>query len=472
MIEIFTVFLCVVSIYFFIKNKFPSFFCALYLFLPEFYALELSEALPLVTFRRVLLVALFIYWIMKFRKYSIRYNFSYNTYLLLSFFIRILANTFYLFTYAASVKNIFSIVVEEFLLLIVILNTLRDKKDVSGCLKVLVYVSGVVFAFGIVESFTGVNWTSFLYNVNRSLPNTYALRLGLLRSTFSFGIPTHYAMFCSLMIPFIIHCYEEARKKIFLLIMLLNIFATIFSGSRANILTSMFIIFLCFLKTKKENKKRFILSGIFVTLITLIIIILLSILDNRMNYYFSGTAKSMLNIIGFHFDLNKGAPDGVKGYGGNAENAVYSRVFQLSGAYYALKRNFLFGLGSGAANRGEIFYYYKTAWKQVSTYDIGYIAIIIDEGVLGLTAFIFLFVYLIKSTIHNIKNKINIAFNYTFIIFIIDYLLCIVTCDNQFDILWLVIALFVAFNYQENGDNTSLLISFVKKCRKKVPKEN
>ena len=154
-------------------------------------------------------------------------------------------------------------------------------------------------------------------------------------------------------------------------------------------------------------------------------------MNSKYRYYYNGTFKSVLNSIGFEFDLNENAPEGISGYGDNIDG-VYSRYFQLSAISYTLSTKPLFGLGSGCEQRGDIQYFYKGKWRQGWGYDLGIVEIICSEGLLGFLGYFSLFLSFFVSLLKN--KKILPIYRTEFVLcflLVLAYLLCLLSTVNM-----------------------------------------
>ena len=177
----------------------------------------------------------------------------------------------------------------------------------------------------------------------------------------------------------------------------------------------------------------------------LIIITPLCISSEKLNYYYTGTVKSVLNEVGFNFDLTEDAPEGVNGYGGNTYGST-SRIVQFSGMKYTVEQNPLFGLGAGALNRDAVQYFSQNHWHVTHTYDVGYVQIFCDEGLIGFSGYILLFIALILAILKtaNIK-KADINQRYK-LFFVATYLLCMLSTANMFS--YLMVLIIICFEYK------------------------
>ena len=436
----------------FIKKKYLYLFIPCMLFLPEYYGIDFNNSFPIFTVTRMMFIVFFIYAFInrkrtiQFRKIDIKS--IPKEYLLISgyFLFRIAANLYYVGTYAAAVKTIFLIIFEQLLFLVAFYMLSPTNEEIDKLFLVLVRVATVFFIIGIFESATFVRPFDEFYTVSRKVINEHYIRLGLLRSTTTFGMPGLYSNMCILMLPIIIHIYHLYPKKRYLVSVWLCILAIIHSGSRADYfyLPVIFFVYVIFFIKDKKRLLPF-LKHAAIILASLFLFIGISCGgDPRFRYFYVGTGKSILNEVGFDFDLSEGAPEGVKGYGGNDKAAgpdqggVGSRKVQLSGVIYTLETSPIFGLGSGALERKEVKYRISDNWVVRPAIDVGIVEVVAYEGLLGLIGMSLLLIALFMMAR---KNS-------TYLMLSIIYLLTTLNTVNMYSFLLLFIAIFMT-DYKE-----------------------
>lgn len=401
-LNIFTLLLVAANIYCFYSKKYLYLFIPCMLFLPQYYGIDFSESLPVLTVSRIMYIVFYIYVIInKRRSFSLKSlrikELPISFYFLAGYFIlRLITNLYYATTYADAIKTIFEILFEQIFLIIAFYMLAPTKSEITTLLKVLVWTSLYLFILGLFESFTSVNLWGLLYSVSRNMLNSFYIRLGLLRIASSMGLSNNFGNFCIFVTPLILYIKNITNQKRYLVVLFYDILAIIHSGCRSDLIFFVLIIAFYVLLGLKD-KKNTMTSIKDICLVLAMVVIwtsTLSIISENYKYYYTGTAKSVLNLVGFNFDLNAGAPDGVDGYGKNVDGA-YSRTFQLSGIKYALSINPLFGLGAGAHTRGDVIYTYNNKPFRIRTVDLGIVEILTNEGIIGFLGFISLAVGII-----------------------------------------------------------------------------
>lgn len=414
-----------------IKTVIKIFFF-LYLLLPEYFALEISESLPLLTFSRMLIIFLFIIMLIKDRKKNLYFNdIGINIYI----YLLVLVNIIHLSdAFVDSVKDIFSLLFEQSLLIILIVWLLDDNKKVILALKSLVFASGIIGILGIIESFTGFNIFYLLTTTSREMLQSSYERLNLIRASGPFGHSVYFAVYCVSMLPFTLYFYENTGRKIFFIIASINIISTLFSGSRGQILVLMIMIIYMLFKKKKIVSIKYIKKLIWIIpIFTIISIFIPNILLNITNII-----KATLGSIGLGIEVND--------FGENL-NGVSSRLEQLSGLYWLYYNGgILFGFGSNCHTRGLVRYLTEYGWSIRKTFDVGYIAMIYQYGLIGAIGYFYLLtsklkIALKKSDKFDIKNLNNV-----FVFFFISYLLNLITTVGLNALLFTMIGIFSAYN--------------------------
>lgn len=400
---LFTIALQIANIYCYRKKIYLYLFIPCMLFLPSYYGIELSDSLPILTTTRMMFVIFFIYSYRNRRRNLSISNFSIHflkaypkEYIFLAgyFFFRIISNLYYAASNTSSLKTLFSIIIEQFFLLLAVYMLAPTKEELNILIKVIIWTAVTFFILGVLESVSSIRIFDELYTVSTAMLNDHYIRLGFLRATTTFGLPNFFGNMCMLLFPFILYLRHIHREKKYLFAIIMCIFAIIHSGCRSNLIFIVIISFIYFIYVLSSHNERnlFLRDCGSVLIVSMLVITILSVGNSYFRYYYVGTAKSLLNEVGFDFDLNEGAPDGVDGYGRNKLSGRLSRSNQFSSVYYALSDNFAFGLGAGAQNRGILKYKDERGIRIINSYDMGIVEILCDEGVVGLLGYIFLFV--------------------------------------------------------------------------------
>ena len=450
---IFSLALLIANIYFFIEKKYLYLFIPCMLFLPDYYGIDFSESLPVVTVTRIMFIVFYIYAIVNRKKNitvgKIHIKSLPKQYLLLFgyFSFRLLSNLYYVTTYSDAIKTIFEIIFEQLLLLIAIYMIDPSKEEIITLTKTVVWTAFAFFILGISESLFSIRPFDQLYTISRSMLNQHFIRLGLLRSTTTLGLPGFYGNMCLLMFPLITYLLFLTKQKRYMLVLLFDFLAMLHSGSRADLIFYfvMVIMYLIIVVRRYDNKADFLKRTLILIIGLVAIIGTLSIINPVYEYFYTGTVKSALNEIGFDFDLESGAPEGIGGFGENDDYGSGSRLAQFSGIAYTMTQNPMFGLGSKPLKREAVYYYSFDNWHVASAFDVGLVEVICSEGLLGLIAHIMLFAALLLIYFKR-NNKTGLSFYQYGFLSVCTYLLCMLCTANMYHFLFLIIILNISLS--------------------------
>ena len=320
---VFSTVLLILNIYCFTRKKYLYLFIPCMLLLPNYYGFQIYW-LPVLSVTRIMFLVFYFYsYINRRRDFDLR-NFSFKKFpryyslLALYFALRIISNLYYVTTYIQAIKTILLIIFEQLLLLIAIYYLMPRSEEQFTLIKAIVWSATAVSLCAIAESFTSYRIFDNLYTVSKAMLNERYVRLGLLRSTATFGLPTLFGNACLLVFPLVLYLYEKTRYKRYLLCSLVFVFAVIHSGCRSDMLFLIFTTGIYALQYIKDIQRLKLLTKNIITIIIIsgIIIGILSSVSPKYAYFYSGTGKSVLNSVGFDLPIEEEtAPEGVEGYG-------------------------------------------------------------------------------------------------------------------------------------------------------------
>ncbi len=444
------------NVYFFINKKYLYLFIPCILFLPEYYALEISSTLPLITASRIMFVVFYVYAFLNRRRNisfkNIRLKELPKSYLLLPcyFVLRLISNLVYAPTIRQALNTFLEIVFEQLLLLICFYLLAPTKEEIHTLIKVVVNTAFVFFVIGIFESITSIRPFDVLYTVERNMMNSTFIRLGLMRSTTTLGLPNFYSNMCLYVTPLILYLYEKTMQKRYLVYMVFDILAIIHAGSRSTILFFAFLLLIYFVYSLRSSRRiLFIKNSAAIVAALAIIMVVLSLTSPLVKNYYLGTVKGVLNEVGFNFEMEKEDHDGVAGYGENIGYGSGSRLAQFTGMYYTLRTNPVFGLGARSNDRKVIRYYSEDHWHPSNTFDVGFVEIFCNEGFVGFTGYIMLLIWLFLLLLKGRKADNSTAFR-TIALLFPAYLLAMLSTINMYPYLFLMALIFYILFDEKN----------------------
>jgi hypothetical protein len=419
------------------KENFIYLFVFFYPILPEYFALDLGTNLPLLTVSRILLIILFVSCVFKGDKVlkknkslNIISIFNKNKNFLLYFILITISNIAHI-NENASLKNLILIILEQAMLLICLIKRVDLQNSLEKCLKCLVSGSLIMGIGGIIETVSGTNLFYSLSTASRELTMANYTRLSVTRAEATFGHPISFSVYLLLVIPFIMYFFELTKKMFFkfcLIISIVSIFATI---SRASILIlSVYMIIMVSLKPKNERILYYRMFGL-----ALLPIIFVAILFPSLTNLFSQIVFSVLNILGFSFEVSD--------FGRN-ESGSNSRIYQLQLVSQTISQKPLFGFGVGYVYNNVMIVSNGNKYFKVTSIDNEYLLALIEGGIVSLIGKITLYISTWLETKRTRKNdNLSKAFFFSFsMYFIAIFTVCELTSARM---LWIVFSLFCCY---------------------------
>ena len=327
-------------------------FALFYITLPSYFAYEINTVFPLLTASRALLIFLVLsYLFYNNRKLEIHItnNRQLKRGLITYFVLATIPNLFFLAETTEAIKEIFVIYIEELFLVWLLSQTIRSRNMIEQFLKFMAWGSFVVAIISIVGSLQGINYFSYLNTVTREVAIANFSRLGFLRAEAGFGHAVHYSLYGCVIITIVMYLYEKKSKyrNLYLMILIVDIFAFILANSRGSMLALGMVIVIRLLEERKH------LVQFFKNHTGLILIIILGLVVAFL--VMPRIWKLMGNIIESLVIAIFGGVGEFEDYGYNI-NGFHSRTFQITGVYWVLTHSPLIGMGPAADGRGLIQY--------------------------------------------------------------------------------------------------------------------
>lgn len=417
------------------QNSIIYLFICLYPILPEYFAINLGDSLPLLTGSRMLVILLALSTILT--KTKITFSSLTQTNFLKIFIFYIICETIVFITHVdnmESVKDYFGIILEKVLFLIIILNNVDNVKKLEKCIQILVITGGVVFAVASTEPFTGVNLSYFLdTGVRDTLLMANYERLNVTRATFSFGHPIALAVYTIAIMPFIMYLIDITQKKSrYVFIFILSFVCLLLTISRGQILIFM-VMFIFIMKTKKKNERIIYYKML---LIGSGIVIFSFLLNAEILGTFKGIIFSVLNSIGFNFNISD--------FGSN-EDGTSSRFDQWSILPQVLAEHPFCGGGSGYIFNNDIYIKTSTRTYLAESIDNMYLSLLINKGIIGFLGTVIIYLKIAISSFtggfKNNNNPLSKAFFFSFICIFLSYMTVTELTTNR--IFWTIIGLYI-----------------------------
>ncbi len=403
-------------------------FMALYILLPSYFALELSQSLPLITGSRILIALMGIMLLVRRRDVFTLKNFRLRklnltltedpllrTSFLIYFGLLLLVNATFLLDTSESIKQIFVILAEEYLVVWMLCLIIDTREKLISALRIMVFGAAAVAVIAAVGTVIDYNPFLLLKTVSRNMVIRPFYRYGILRACVGFLHPVYYGAYCAVMLPIGMFFADRSETKKETLLygscLTLILAGLMLSNSRGSILAfgcTACLIFLIRLFRKSLGK----LFATYLPIIGCAVVILALI------FMLSPVGRPIIagyveDLFSSHTDPGPSTepttstkpsvtepspteptqpkPNLVPEFGENA-NGVASRLDQLSGIRYTVERQPIFGFGPNASARGLVGYMYTPGtWTHVKTVDMNIVAIISQYGIVGLIGFLCLY---------------------------------------------------------------------------------
>lgn len=447
--------------------------CALYIVLPEYFALELSAKLPLITAGRVLLALSFgmlvirnwacIRDVKRWRLSGLNLGLTQDRFLsysMLAYFaVLVLVNlTFVPSIFSHAVKELFVLVAEQYLLVWLFVTVLDTRQKLVAALRWVVYGSALVAVAASISCILNENLFHWLKTTSRDMLMSDYFRQGMLRAAAGLGHPVYYGAFCAIMLPLCMYFIEtEPQRKqrlVFVGAMVMNLVGLTLSNSRGSILAvGCLMVFVFVLRAFGKKLKTFFKTYIPVFALALVVLVLVTAMTPAGTRYLSSVAESMGDTISSLFPSGSHSqqagtpgqegpeleiPDKDQVEFGENPNGVRSRTVQLTGILWTFKHNALTGFGPAAHVREQVRFHIHGNWQIVRSLDIAPVAMICQYGLIGLLGFAFLYLGFFKTYLDK-KYRNDPLMHHLFLCFV-TYGLCLMSISDLDRAEWVLLA--------------------------------
>ncbi len=456
-------------------------FFSLYIIAPAYLAVEFHTSLPLITMSRFLLVLVGIMVLVRRRDLfclpqprwrGMQFGLTENRLMrwgLLAYFGLLLISDMALFPTdkAESLKAIFVLVMEEYVLvwlLSLALDTRQKLQKALACLSVAAGVTGVLAVVSVMIDF---NPFHLLNTVEREMLMTSYYRLGALRAETGFGHPVFYGAFCVVMTPIIMFFVEGSdrcwKKILYGACLSMNWAGLFLSNSRGSLLAIIALIMLIvFVRVIRRQLKVFLLTYVPVFLGTAAVVAVALATMPHGDYFFAMTLGSVFEVFFSDGISSAGSDtafevffsDGISSAGsdtapteplveyGENVSGVWSRLVQLTSVLRTFKEKPLFGYGSNAHTRGLIYYQFvEGQWWPGGSFDMGLVSVVCQYGIVGLIGYGAMYASVFFTTAKkkyrndDLMHALGLAF--------VAYMGCMLVISSLAKMLWVLIAAIV-----------------------------
>lgn len=432
--------------------------------LPDHFALEIHNKLPLISVTRILIMIVFAYWVYgkwKSRKWSFPVS-------ILVFLGVNLVISFVNFRYGmGEVNRIFLFVFERVLVVLMVCDLVEDRAEFERCIDFMI-LSCVVSSFiGFIQTAFDYDIASVLYLSDRMPYTILTARMGLTRAYATFNAIS-YGCYCAVMALLICYRLEKTGKQWYSVAFALNAAALVCTFSRSSWLCLAGVIFLLVvIRGWKFIRQMLPSAGIFVVVLALLCAIQPKFL-NGLTETFKSSVNTILAALpdGMLPEFNEDpdeADDPAHGenrpnklgfelsdeFGLNGDDPTRSRMVEWTAVDYMIgEGQLLFGYGYNAYPRGKLQYFYPQFghWTTATTLDVGFLALITESGLIGLLSMLGLLGYMMWEAIRRRDRSKKFDFYKLTIYMIVLYLLLnFMAAFLQTGTMWLFFGLFYAY---------------------------
>ena len=350
-------------------------FFSLYGILPDACGIEISSSLPIITMDRILILILFAAVVYK-KRFVLRVSLPKEFYIYIV--INVIVSIVNIRFGAGEFNQLFIYMYEQLLVVILLYNYIDNEIEFEKCIDYLIAGGTILAIMAVVQFLFRLDLSSALM---WSDPRAFVRiedRMGRMRACATFNALSYgcYSAFLSIVI---IYRYLKTNKKKFVLALYIDLLALMCTLSRSAILSLVIVLFVMLLTTKgkliKGFYKYFLLA---IGVIGISIIVFPSVFD-----VFKQVFLSIMNTLGGNHELSSE-------FGTNATNGTYSRLRQWSSVIYmANDNNLLFGYGYNGFVNGAVKYFNfrEKYWHIAKELDVGFVAFLINGGVIGLLSY-------------------------------------------------------------------------------------
>lgn len=411
------------------------YFVFLYPILPEYMAISFSDALPLFTASRMLLLILICSFVLRKK---IRITKIKNKYFRRALLFYVICEGMVCVAHISdidSIKTYSSVILENFLFIIVLYNIIDTKKKFERCMTAIMLQTGFVFLMGILEPITKTNLSMIFLNTNARtdmLMSVYE-RYDSIRAVFTFGHAIALGVYCVSVLPLIMLKISSTKKMKYYILFELGLGCLLMTMSRGVVVVFAFIfISYCLKMNKKEKQIYYKIIAVTFLFAGIIILLVPEIFEVAKK-----TVLASLNAFGADFNIDTG---------GN-ENALLSRFSQFTILPQVLCKYPLFGGGTGYITKNIVYVYLKNKSFRAVSIDMEYLSMLINRGIVGLLGGGVLYISVLRMSWNGMKvrqDSISKAFFFAFLgIFLSYFTVAQLTTGN---ILWMLIGLYLCYD--------------------------
>ena len=419
------------------KNK-KWYLCLLFAFypiLPDTLAIEVSSSLPLITGKRMLVILVCCVWLYNIK---IKKRVHIPKELLIFTIVGLGISVINLRMNSSVINGIFILILEQFMLVMAVKGLMEDEEEIYTCIDFLIYGSVTLGIISVLQTVLKLDVTTAMAVVQDRVVEAITNRMNTVRA-FGTTNAIKNGCYCAFMCLIIMFMFEKKRKKRYIIFLGVNLIALVCTMTRSAIL-ALGIVLVAMVIIRNRHFIRTYISYILLALGGVVAVFIMK------PSLFAGVievAKSVLNVIGFDFELSSD-------FGFNANNASYSRMVQWSAVYYMIKEGYgFFGYGYNAFLNGRLFYFFKQfgKWTKADALDTGFVGLAVDGGIVGLINNIGLWIGIcISSFIRRDRKKGNFdIYKLTIYMTMLYMIINVASAFANTELIWIYLSIFFAY---------------------------
>lgn len=421
-------------------------------FLPEQFALQLHDKLPLISATRLLILLVVIIWLIKnWKAKKLIVPISILIYLGLNLLIS-LVNLQHGFD---EINRMFLFVFERALLVLSITDLIEDRQEIDRCIDFLILGCVVTAIIGIVQTVFEYDIASVLHLTETIASKKIPNRMGLMRAYGTFNAIS-FGCYCAIMLLPIYYRLESTKKLYYSVAFAITFMAMFCTLTRSAWLCCAAVLFLIVFFHKGKPVRKLLPSVGITILLCASLCLIQPKLYNAIIETTKSTMNTVLSILPDEWRNSAGeeaSPEDPffeldEDFGMNANAPVHSRTQQWSAIEYMTNEGLLvFGYGYNAYPEGKLHYRSRTddTWQNAHAVDVGFVSLTTESGLLGLVSILGLLVYLFVVAWRRRTKTQDFDFYKLILYFVPLYLLLNVASSFLHKpVIWLTFALFYA----------------------------
>lgn len=416
--------------------------------LPEQFAIEIHEKIPLLSGTRILILIVIAFWL--YHKVRTR-TFTVPKSLMFFLGANVLISVIDMRLGTSELNRIALLVFERVLLVMAVTDLVESKEEFHRCIDFMILSSMALAVIGIMQTVLEFDVAPLLRIAAARTNAELTSRMSMVRASGTFNAIS-YSSYCAIMELLIYYRLDSTKQHRYSVAFALNATVLVCTMSRSGWLCMLGIFFLLLV----IYRMRFIRRMVPGVLLTIVLLASLFAVQNNLCVAVVETTKSTINTV-----ISAVIPDEILGsnipatppadstdptaespvpskpghpllfeiseeFGLNGEDPAGSRMVEWTAVEYMIKDGYgLFGYGYRAFLLGKLHYAYNRAvgWTVATTIDVGLVKLATEYGLAGLATLLIWLCYLFGYAFNHQKKGQDFDFYKATMLMIILYVL-------------------------------------------------